>query len=38
VEHSNEPSGFLKSGEFFDQLSNCQFLKEDLFCEVTYCI
>jgi hypothetical protein len=38
VEHGNEPSVFLKSGGFFDQLSNYQFLKEDLFCEVTYCI
>jgi hypothetical protein len=28
-EYGNEPSGFIKDGEFLDQLSNYQFLKED---------
>jgi hypothetical protein len=28
-EHGNEPLGSIKGSEFFDQLSNCQFLKKD---------
>jgi hypothetical protein len=28
-EHCNEPSGSIKGGEFFYQLSDCQLLKKD---------
>ena len=28
-ERGNEPVGFIKCGEFLDQLRNCQLLKED---------
>jgi hypothetical protein len=28
-EHGNEPSSFIKGGEFLDQLSDCQLLKKD---------
>jgi hypothetical protein len=28
-EHSNEPSGFIKGGEFLDQLSDHKLLKND---------
>jgi hypothetical protein len=27
--HGHEPSGFIKSGEFLDQLSNYQLIKKD---------
>jgi hypothetical protein len=27
-EHSNEPSGSIKGGEFLDKLSDCQLLKK----------
>jgi hypothetical protein len=27
--HGNAPSGSIKSGDFLDYLSDCQFLKED---------
>jgi len=26
--HDNERSGFIKSGEFLEQLSDCQFVKK----------
>jgi hypothetical protein len=29
LQDSNEPSGLMKGVEFIDQLSCCQFLKED---------
>jgi hypothetical protein len=28
-EHGNETSGFIKGGEFLDQLSECKLLKRD---------
>lgn len=28
-EHGNESSGTMKGGEFFDQLSDCWYLKKD---------
>jgi len=33
-QHSNEPSGSIKGGEFLDQLSNCQLLKKDCYMEL----
>jgi hypothetical protein len=27
-EHNNEPLGSIKGGEFLDQMSNCQLLKD----------
>jgi hypothetical protein len=28
-EHGNETSGFMKGGEFIDQLSNCELSKKE---------
>jgi len=28
-EHDNEPSGFIKGGEFLNELSDCQLLKKN---------